>query len=275
METTLPRWFFVPLAGALAFIAAAGLIGTALLVVDAYQPLAVLGLAAVAGLASALAVAKKLPAPSRAANGPALAALGVALLFLAMTGVMHSEHLLVERDPGVYLNAGRSLAGTRMLTPRVRSGPYDSRKYVVTSQGFTESSGKLEPSFLPMLPILLALGWTAGGYAGFFLVVPLLGALGLLIGYALSTRLLGARWALLVPLLLAINPLQSWFARDAYSEMVVQVLALGGLWLYLETRATASRPLAAISGVLIASCVVARYDALAIVAAIVGFAALE
>ncbi|MDP9332285.1 MAG: hypothetical protein M3Q30_03075 [Actinomycetota bacterium] len=274
-DSALPRWFTVALTGALVFVGTAGLSGIALLMVHGYQPLAVFGLATSAGVGSAVVVARTSERNSAASRGPVIAAVGVALIFFAITGVRHSEHLLTDRDPGVYMNTGRSIAGRHTLTPVVRSGPFDDLKFVVSSQGFFQASGKQESWFLPMLPVLLALGWSAGGYTGLFAVGPLLGALGLLVCYALAARLVGPRWALLVPALLAVNPLQTWFARDAYSELVVQVVALGGIWLYLEARAVVSPRIAAISGALIATSVLARFDALAIVACLVGFAALE
>lgn len=274
-ELTLPRWFKALLTGALVFVGTAGLGGIALLIVHAYQPLAVFALATSAAVASGALVARRAERTSVGSHHPALAAVGVALIFFAITGVLHSEHVLVDRDPSVYINTGRSIAGRHTLTPVVRSGPFDSQEFVVSSAGFFQRSDKQDTWFLPMLPVLLALGWSAGGYTGLFAVGPLLGALGLLVCYALSSRLIGSRWALLVPALLAINPLQTWFARDAYSELVVQVVALGGIWLYLEARAALSPATAAISGALIATSVLARFDALAIVACLVGFAALE
>jgi hypothetical protein len=274
-ESALPRWFTVALTGALVFIGTAGLSGIALLIVHAYQPLAVFGFATTAAVGSAVVVARASNPNSSASHRAPMVAVGVALIFFAVTGALHSEHLLTDRDPGTYVNIGRSIAGRHTLTPDVRSGPFDNEKFVVSSPGFYQRAGKQDTWFLPMLPVLLALGWSAGGYTGLFAVGPLLGALGLLVCYALSSRLIGSRWALLVPALLAINPLQTWFARDAYSELVVQVVALGGIWLYLHARATMSPATAAISGALIATSVLARFDALAIVACLVGFAALE
>jgi hypothetical protein len=275
-EPGLPRWFTACLTAVLVFVGTAGLSGIALLVVHRYHPLTVWALAAGAALAGAVAVARRSKNGSVVApHGPALAAVGVALIFFAITGVLHSEHLMTDRDPGVYVNTGRSIAGQHTLTPTVRAGPFEDPKFVVSSPGFDEVSGKQQTWFLPMLPVLLALGWSAGGYTGLFAVGPLLGALGLLVCYALSARLVGPRWAVLAPVLLAINPLQTWFARDAYSELVVQGLALGGIWMYLEARANLSPRFAAVSGALVATSVLARFDALAIVAALVGFSALE
>jgi hypothetical protein len=270
----LPRWFTVAMTGALVFMAAAGLGGVALLLIHAYQPLAVILVAAVAATFSAFAVARTVEASPAAAHGATLAAIGLALVFLAITGVFHSEHLLVDRDPGAYVNSGRAIAGQHSLPSVTRVGPFKDRKFFVSSPAFNESSGE-QTWFLPMLPVLLALGWSIGGFTGLLMVPPLLGTLGLLACYALAARVVGPRWAVLVPALLLVNPLQSWFARDAYSELVVQVVVLGGIWLYLQVRSAAAPRVAAIAGALIATSVLARFDALAIVAALTVFVALE
>ena len=162
----MPRWFTVTLTGALVFVGTTGLSGIALLIVHAYQPLAVFGLATSAAVGSAVVVSKASERDSAASHRPAIAAVGVALVFLAMTGLLHSEHLLTDRDPGVYINIGRSIAGRHTLTPVVRSGPFNNPEFVVSSQGFFQRAGKQDTWFLPMLPVLLALGWSAGAMQG-------------------------------------------------------------------------------------------------------------
>jgi hypothetical protein len=102
-----------------------------------------------------------------------------------------------------------------------------------------------------------------------------LGALAVLTCYALATSVLDARWALLAPATLTIVPLQIWFARDAYSELIVEVLVLGGLWLFLESRRRASWILAIGAGVMIASATMARIDALLFVSCALVIAAVE
>src|SRR5207248_659697 len=130
----------------------------------------------------------------------------------------------------------------------------------------TATSGRYDPNFFPMLPVLLAMGWSVGGDTGLLLVPALLGALGVCACYALASRVVSPRAALLALAVLIVVPLQLWFARDAYSELVVQVVVLGGLWLYLEARARARWGIALLSGGLVASSALARIDALAIVA---------
>jgi hypothetical protein len=274
-DARVPRWFAAGLAGALTFVGTAGFAGTALLVVHAYHPAFVW---MIAGTLSALVVGVVARSPENnrtPAHAPALAAVAIAVAFFAITAAFHSEHLLVDRDPGAYANIGRSLASHHTLTPQVREGPFESTEFTVSSPGFSEASGKQRPQFLPMLPLLLALAWAVGGYTAFFLVGPFLGALGLLACYAFSTRLVGPRWAIAVPVLLAMNPLQSWFARDFYSELVVQALVFGAIWLYFYGRDPRRLGLAALAGGLVGGTVLARLDVVAIVAALVLFAASE
>jgi hypothetical protein len=275
-ELQLPRWFCIGLAGALAFVAAAGFAGVVLLVLGAYQPILVLILAIGGATLTARAIAARIPKSSARTSRPAIAAVAIAIIFLAMTAAFHSEHLLTDTDPAVYINMGRSIAAQHTLAPTIRSGPFKSPDVVVSSPFFYETkAGRQQTSFLPMLPVLLALGWTLGGMSGMLAVPALLGALGLLAIFAFAAQMVPSRWALIAPILLLINPLQSWFARDAYSELVVQSLALGGIWLYLEARKSLSPRLAAISGALIAAALLARFDVLAVIAGAVVFAAIE
>jgi len=122
------------------------------------------------------------------------------------------------------------------------------------------------------LPALLARGWSVGGDAGLLLVTALLGALALLALYALATTVVGPRWALVGPVMLVLAPLQSWFSRDAYAELPVEFLALGGLWLLVEALrredSSASVAAGAIAGVILGSITFARIDALAILVGI-------
>ena len=75
-------------------------------------------------------------------------------------------------------------------------------------------------------------------------------------------------------MVLAVVPLQLWFARDAYSELVVQVVVLGGIWLYLEARARRRWGMALVAGGVLASSALARVDSLAILAGVLALVAL-
>jgi hypothetical protein len=192
----------------------------------------------------------------------------ITLAFVIFAAALHSEHLLVDRDPAVYIGIGRSIARTHQLHPATHTGAFADPAAFGPARVY-------DPGFFPMLPVLLAQAWSVGGDRALFVVGPILGALGLLAAYALSARVLGPRSALFTIVLLVIVPLQLWFARDAYSELVVQVVGLGGIWIYLEARRQCAWLLALAGGALVASAGVARVDALAVVVGLIAFGALE
>lgn len=273
----LPRWFSVALAVVVVFVAASGFIAVSLLVLEVYHPVATVAAAAVLAGFFGVMLGRRLPARQRAAHVPALVALALALAFLTFNGVFHSEHVLTDRDPAIYVNAGRSIAQHDELHPRIRSGAFKNRdafSFSVPSMG-ADVKGRLVFGFFPMLSALLALGSAAGGDLGLLLTPVVLGALGLLCVYALASRLVGAWWGLFVLVFLAVNPLPGWFARDATSEVVVQLLVAGGAWLYLLARPARSPTVTFVSGALIGAACLARIDAVAIVFGMVVFGGIE
>jgi hypothetical protein len=256
------------LVAAVVWCATAGITGIVLLAAGGYRPIVVGGIATLVAAAAAIATARGLSPREHADHGAALVAVGLVVMFFAGAGVFHSEHLLLDRDPAVYIINGRSIARTHELRPRSHVGPF-----AVPAFGNPETTDG--PGFFPMLSVLLALGWSVGGDPGLLLVGPLLGALGLLACYALASRVLGTRLALLVLAFSMLAPFQLWFARDAYSELVVQVVVLGGMWLFLEARARDRWRIAALAGGLVASSAFARIDALAILGGALAVAAVE
>jgi hypothetical protein len=229
--------------------------------VDAYRPLPCYVLGTLGGALSA--VVRPRPEPGRrAAHLPAVAAVVSALALLVVCGAFRSEHLLTDRDPGAYVNAGRSIAREQALRSHPYVGPFaDRRAFSQGSAGVVAPrTDYVVPNFLHFLPVLLALGWSAGGDNGLLLVPAILGALGLLALYALASTVVGPRWALLPPLLLGLAPLQSWFARDAYSELPTQLLALAGLWAFVHACRRGSGGLAVVAGFLLGTTLLPRVD---------------
>jgi hypothetical protein len=253
----LPTWFVAGLVAAVVWCATAGAVGIELLAHGWYNAYQVGAAATLACVFSVVAVIHGLGRRPHADHAAALAAVAIFVAFFAFAGAFHSEHLLSDRDPALYITTGRSIARTHELRPKTHLGAYASPE-------FGNPDGRYAPNFFPMLPVLLAMGWSVGGDLGLLLVGPLLGALGVLACYALASRVLGTRWALLAPILLIIEPLQVWFARDAYSELVVQVVVVGGLWLFLEARDRHRWGIAVLSGLVLTTSALARVDALAI-----------
>ena len=271
----LPAWFTTGLYLALLWCAVAGFAGMVLLTLRHYTPIACVVIATVASVA-ALPFRPRRHASERAAHGPAIAALAIGVALLATCAIWHSQHVLTDRDPGVYNNTGRSIARTHLVHPTVANSPFDdAATFPPRTTGFEIVKHRLYPNFLNYLPTLLALGWSAGGDTGLLVVPAILGALALLLLYALGSRVVGPRWALLGPALLTVAPLQSWFSRDAYAELPLEVLVIGGLWLYVESRRTGGAVAGAIAGTVFGTMMFVRIDALAALIAIPAALAVE
>lgn len=253
----LPTWFVIGFVTILVWCATAGALGVVLLTLGWYHAAVVGGLAAVAALCAAVMTGRRLGPRAPVDHRAAIAAVALALAFFALAGMFHSEHLLSDRDPAAYITVGRAIARDHELRPVLRTGVFATDEFGVPGERYN-------PGFFPMLPVLLAQGWSVGGDTGLLLVAPFLGSIGLLACFALAARVLGPRAALLAPLLLVVAPLQLWFARDAYSELVVQVVVLGGLWLFLEAHARGDWRVALLSGAIVATSALARVDSLAI-----------
>jgi hypothetical protein len=274
-QSPLPTWFVVALAGAVVACVTAGIVGLGLLVAGWYRPLLVFAAAGVALVATVIGMARRVRT-SDASHLPALAAVGLATAFLVLAGAFHSEHLLTDRDPGIYVNTGRSIARSHELHPVVRSAAFSNQSlYSMRAPSFGEDDNRLQPNFFPLLPVLLALGWSVGGDTGLLLVPALLGALGALACYAIAAHVVGARAALFALVFFLVAPFQLWFSRDAYSELVVQLFVLGGVWLYLEARIHRAPALAIVAGLTVAAATLARIDAILILIGIVVFMGVD
>ena len=108
--------------------------------------------------------------PRKVAHGPAIVAVGLAVVFFALAGGLHSEHLLTDRDPGVYINEARLVVRTHELDSVARVGPFRATAFGASTPGFAENRhGRLIANFLPMLPVELAIGLVGrrrDGHAG-------------------------------------------------------------------------------------------------------------
>ena len=271
----LPAWFSYGLYAVLVWCATAGVSALVLLCFNGYHPVTV-SLLATAATAGAFPTRSRPRSDRPPAHAAAGAAVAIVLVFVAFAGAAHSEHLLTDRDPAVYINTGRAIARSHRIHPVVAPSPFDdTRAFTLKSAGFAVARNHLSANFFQFLPALLALGWAVGGDTGLLLVPALLGALALLALYALATSVVGPRWALLGPALLALAPLQSWFSRDAYAELPLEFLALGGLWVFIESREDGGAVLGAIAGAILGSIIFVRIDALAVLVAMPVVFAIE
>ena len=219
----------------------------------------------------------------------------VALIVLtgALTFGRPFETVVGGEDAGVYFNSGALIARTgsirfhdpaldefgpdaaagawngaarHVLTPAPANPPpgdNSPRRYLFLDwqrlNGFFLIPGAgntVTPQFLHLFPVWLALWATFGGGIGAMVygsAAPAL--LGVAATTLLARRLFGTPIGLLAGLLLALNGIQLWFARQSLSEATLQALLMGGVYawaLFVEARDAGDRP-AARGGALLAA----------------------
>ncbi|MFP4512942.1 MAG: hypothetical protein ACLFRV_08370 [Acidimicrobiales bacterium] len=211
------------------------------------------------------------------------AATALAIIAVVTVGnvASHGEHLLADRDPGVYVTTGRWLADEGQLLVATPDDPFSRHEAAVRSDlGFhpvdDRAGSPRAPQFTHLLPVLLAWGHWIGGSTGLLIVPALLGALALTAVWSFATRMLRPWTATAAVAALALSPVQVFFSRDAYSEPLTQLLLFAGLGLLLDATSPASaRPAVprrparrwslatgAVAGLLLGATFAARIDGL-------------
>ena len=270
----LPAWFVVPVVLGLSLMATTIVIGTVLADMGFFRPLTLVPLVVVA---TAVLLWWALPLPTWSSRQRLSSFIVALALLLAVgsslfNGYFASEHLLTNRDPGVYNTTAAYLASNgklRVDTDRFEVfGGVPGLKY--GTLGYPGNVGEevrpklLYPQFLHGLPVLLAVGDWLGGSRLMLRLPAVFGALGLLSFFAVA-QLWVRRWlALLAMATMALSLPQVWFSRDAFSEIPSQALVLGALWLTVEALRRRQTGLGLVAGFLLGATVALRIDAWAL-----------
>jgi hypothetical protein len=197
------------------------------------------------------------------------------------------EFVATNRDPGEYLNIAVKLAETGALRfqdpdfqefsmPEKQTlflkDPLDWAPFPEVLPGFylvDASRGRLQPQFFPLYPLWLSLCFKLWRFGGAFLLNICLGTLSVLLLLPLGERIFKSRLVGLgAGVLLAANPAQVWLSRSPFSEVLVQVFLLGGLWLLgVGVRSRAAGALT-LGGLLFGLSLFARVDSVLILPAL-------
>lgn len=222
-----------------------------------------------------------MPRVRPSAAGVALAAV------LLLAGWLYFSHpfetIVGSEDAGIYFNTGGLIARTggirqsdpglgefgdaasnasgggparHLLLPPPDRGGGENKRYLFLDwqrlgTGFNLVPGAgntVTPQFLHLFPVWLALWATFGGGLGAMVYGSAAFALlGVAATALLARRLFGTAVGTLAALLLALNGLQIWFAREALSEALLQALLVGMLYawaLFIEARDAGDKPTA-------------------------------
>lgn len=270
-----PRWFERALALSLTALVAFALVAVPAAMIGVFYPIPVSAAAIVAwailwhftGIGEG--TIDVLTRDERPVSRGALATVLVVVVVLTGFNVRYSsQHLLTERDPGVYVNTARSLANTGKLLIDPQREPYrgvrNENRIQFAAAGYYEgqrSDGKLYPQFVHLLPATLGASSWLVGTRGMLKVNALGGGLALLVFFVFAAKLLRPWPAVGATVALGLNLIQIHFSRDAYTEILTQILLFGGLWVLLSARRSLHPGRAALAGLLIGTASMARLDA--------------
>lgn len=198
-------------------------------------------------------------------GGPVATAAVVALvvLFVGGTAAFAANHVLTERDPGVYVTTGRSLARTGDLLLEAREGPFAADDVSVGSQGWSDEDdeGRLHPQFFHGWPVLLALGSAVGGDALLFALPAVVAGVALLAFGLLARRRLRPGTAVAATAALGLTLPWALLARDAYSELATAAVVLGGWWALAEAGMDGRPRRGLVAGLVLGTALCLRIDA--------------
>ena len=122
---------------------------------------------------------------------------------------------------------------------RTRPAAFGGAPHITfASAAFYQVGHNVVPQFMAGLPMVLSVGFWAGGARLAVLMGPLLGAAAVFTFGGLTARLVGPRWAPAAALTLAVCQPEQFTSRSTYSETLAQVLFLGALCLWIDTQRT-------------------------------------
>jgi hypothetical protein len=191
--------------------------------------------------------------------------LAVAVAFGAQQMIFHSQQIIVQIDPGSYIQFAAWIAHHGSLPiPQTRAAFGGTHGVLhFDSAAFFQVGSGVVPRFMAGLPMVLAAGFWIGGTAGAVALAPLLGACAVLTFGGLAARLIGPRWAPLAALVLALSQPEQFTSRSTYSEPLAQIIFLGGLCLVVDSLVSdgaAARVMAALGGLALGLTLLVRID---------------
>jgi hypothetical protein len=237
-----PRWLVVTAFVAAALVLCLGTAGLFLALIGRYHAVLAFGAASAlfAGLFALVAPALPRPrATARASHAVAAIGIGAILCVGLWNGANASQHVLINRDGGIYANAGRWIARTGTLDVHPAVGPLKGDNALGYADiGLVQSTTgpvRLQFQGSHLLPTLLAEAHAVGSDTALFGLTPWLGAIALLEFFVLAWRLIRNPWFALAALLALtfIIPEVS-FSRDTYTEIPTQIFLFAALALLVD-----------------------------------------
>ena len=165
--------------------------------------------------------------------------IAISVAFGVFQAVYHSQFVIDQLDAASYMNFGSWISSHGSLPiPQDAAAFGHASGITFASAAFYQVGGSIVPQFMAGLPMVLSLGFWAGGARVALLVAPVLGALGIFTFGGLVARLVGPRWAPLAAVAMGIGIPEAYASRNTYSETLAQILLLGALSLWIDSQRT-------------------------------------
>jgi hypothetical protein len=265
----VPRWAAVSLSALVAGGVTVALGWLGLAIVGLLSTPAAVALAVVAGGPAAALTARVVlrhptTASSRSRSRWWVAAIVLAIAVSVWNGVHHAQHLVVERDPGVYLVTAKWLSDHRGLYIDGPTGAFEDEEGVrPAGAGFYGARGDdgLDAQFAHLTPAVVGVVARIGGDIFLFVTNAMLGGIGLVLVFAVAATLMPPRWAFVAMSGLAACFPFIYFSRDLYSEPLAMILLFGGFFVWELASVRPRVLLGLVAGSLIGASCAARIDA--------------
>jgi hypothetical protein len=169
--------------------------------------------------------------------------IGISVAFGLFQAIYHSQFIIVMLDPASYMQFASWISQHGSLPIPEHAAAFGNASGVTyASAAFYQVGNVVVPQFMAGLPMLLSLGFWAGGARVAVFMGPLLGALAVFTFGGLAARLIGPRWAPFAAIAIGITIPQQYVSRGTFSEPLAQILFLGALSLWIDTQRTDRGP---------------------------------
>jgi hypothetical protein len=169
----------------------------------------------------------------------------IAVVFGIWQAAYHSQFIIVMLDPASYMMFANWIAHHGSLPIPTDAQAFGGAHNITFNSAafyngpqYAGASNAIVPQFMAGLPMILSVGYWAGGVRLALFWGPVLGAAAVFVFGGLAARLIGPRWAPLAALTLAITLPEQYTSRSTFSETLAQILFLGALSLWIDTQRT-------------------------------------
>jgi hypothetical protein len=164
----------------------------------------------------------------------------VSVAFGIFNAALHSQFVIVEYDAASYMQFANWISqhGTTIIAENSQFFGGHPASITYASAAFFQVDGHVVPQFMAGMPMVLSLGFWAGGTRLALFWAPVLGALAVFTFGGLVARLVGPRWAPFAALAIGVTIPMQYVSRDTWSEPLALIFLVGGLSLWIDSQRT-------------------------------------